>query len=143
VSGLPTGTTASFDPGQATTVSTITLLTSSTTPPGTYQLQISGTAGTLARNCTFPLIVTPPADFQVAVGPSSQQASPGGQAIYTVTIPMSGGFSQPVTLSVTGLPPGATFAFAPQGNTQVLTVTLAANTAPASGPSRSSPPRTA
>jgi len=130
VSGLPTGTTASFDPGQATTVSTLTLLTSSTTPPGTYQLQISGTAGTLARSCTFPLVVTPPADFQVAVGPSSQQASPGGQAIYTVTIPMSGGFSQPITLSVTGLPPGATFAFAPQGNTQVLTVTLAANTAP-------------
>jgi hypothetical protein len=138
VSGLPAGATASFDPSQATTgpdgayvVPTLTMRTSSATPPGTYQLQISGTAGTLTRSCTLPLVVTPPADFQVAVSPSNQQASPGGQATYTVTIPMSGGFSQPVTLSVTGLPPGATFAFgAPQGNTQVLTVTVAANTAP-------------
>jgi len=131
VSGLPTGTTASFDPSPATTRSTLTLRTSATTPPGTYQLQISAAAGTLTRSCTFPLVVTPPADFQVAVGPSSQQAAPGGHAIYTVTIPMSGTFSQPVTLSVTGLPPGATYAFgAPQGNTQVLTVTLANDTSP-------------
>jgi hypothetical protein len=138
VSGLPPGTTASFDPSQATTgrdglylVPTLTLRTSSATSSGTYQLQISATAGTLTHGCTFPLVVTAPADFAVAVSPASQQAAPGGQAIYTVTIPMSGNFSPPPTLSVTGLPPGATFALgAPQGNAQVLTVTLAAKTSP-------------
>jgi hypothetical protein len=131
VSGLPAGTTASFNPSQATTTSTLALQTSSSTPPGTYQVQVSGTVGSLTHTCTLPLTVAPPPDFQVAVAPSSQQAVSGGQASYTVTVPLSGAFSQPVTLSVTGLPPGATGLFGPpQGNAQVLTVTLAPHTAP-------------
>ena len=130
-SGLPAGTTASFNPSPATTASTLTLQTSSATPAGTYQVQVSGTLGALVHSSTFPLVIAPPPDFQVAVSPASQQAVSGGQASYTVTIPLSGAFSQPVTLSVTGLPPGATGSFgAPQGNTQVLTVTLAPHTAP-------------
>ncbi len=138
VSGLPAGTTASFNPSQATigldglyVVPTLTLRTSSATPAGTYQVQVSGTVGSLTHSCTFPLVVAPAPDFQVAVSPSSQAAVSGGQASYTVTVPLSGAFSQPVTLSVTGLPPGATGSFgAPQGNTQVLTITLAPLTTP-------------
>lgn len=129
VSGLPAGTTATFDPNPATTSSTLTLQTSSASLLGTYQVQVSGVAGSLTRNCTLPLAVAPPPDFQVAVDPPSLQAVTGGQASYTVTIPTAGSFAQQISLSVTGLPPGATYSFgAAQNNSQVLTVTLAPGT---------------
>ena len=68
----------------------------------------------------FALSVTPPS---VAVGKN------GGTANYTVTITPSGGFNSPVTLSISGLPSGATGSFNPNPatSTSALTVTVAAS----------------
>ncbi|MEA3124951.1 MAG: hypothetical protein QOD67_1970 [Caballeronia sp.] len=70
---------------------------------------------------------TPAPDFSLAISPSSATiAHNGGTATYTVTITRSGGFSSGLTMSVSGLPAGATGSFAPNpatGSTTTLTVT--------------------
>ena len=57
VSGLPSGTTGSFNPNPATTSSTLTLNVSSSTAKGSYTFTVSGTGGTpaLTRTATATL----------------------------------------------------------------------------------------
>src|SRR5205823_2669356 len=85
VSGLPTGATASFSPisvtGSGSSVLTVT--TSSSTPPGTYTLTITGTRGALVHSTTVTLNVT---DFSIVATPASQTVMAGNGASYTATI---------------------------------------------------------
>jgi hypothetical protein len=69
-----------------------------------------------------------PADFQVAVTPGNQQVGRGQQVTYQISIASAGSF--PVTLSASGLPPGATASFAPgaTADVQVLTISLSTDT---------------
>jgi hypothetical protein len=46
ISGLPSGTTGSFNPNPATTTSTLTLNVGSSTRKGTYQFTVTGVGGT-------------------------------------------------------------------------------------------------
>src|SRR5438105_7511949 len=135
VSGLPAGTTAtfspataSFDPQSTSTTSTLTFSTSPSTPPGTYTATVTGQSGGVSRTCTVALQISQPADFQVAVMPGNLQVARGGQAIYQVSVASAGSF--PVTLSASGLPPGATASFAPgaTADVEVLTVSLGNDT---------------
>jgi outer membrane protein assembly factor BamB len=135
VSGLPAGTTASFSPatpsfapGSTSATSTLTFSTSPSTPPGTYTATVTGQSGGASRTCTIALQISQPADFQVAVMPGNVQVARGGQATYQVSIASAGSF--PVTLSASGLPPGATASFAPGPNAEVevLTVSLGNDT---------------
>jgi uncharacterized membrane protein len=48
------------------------------------------------------------ADFSIATSPSSQTVTQGQSTTYTVTVTRANGFADPVTLSVSGLPSGAT-----------------------------------
>jgi hypothetical protein len=57
VSGLPGGATASFSPAQTTSTSRLTVVTSGTTPTGSYTLRITGTGGGLSRSTTAVLQV--------------------------------------------------------------------------------------
>ncbi len=135
VSGLPAGTTASFSPatasfaaGSTSTTSTLTFSTSASTPPGTYTATVTGRSGGASRTCTVTLQIMQPADFQVAVMPGNLQVARGGQATYQVSIASAGSF--PVTLSASGLPPGAraSFASGPSAEVEVLTVSLGNDT---------------
>jgi hypothetical protein len=52
-------------------------------------------------------------DFSIAASPNAQAVNPGDKASYTISLSGVGAaFTSPVTLSVTGLPPGATVSFA-------------------------------
>ena len=135
VSGLPAGTTASFSPasaafgpGSTTATSTLTFSTSASTPSGTYTATVTGQSGGASHTCTVTLQIMQPADFQVAVMPGNLQVARGGQATYQVSVASAGSF--PVTLSASGLPPGATASFAPgaSAQVQVLTVSLGNDT---------------
>src|SRR6185437_4648289 len=55
----------------------------------------------------------PNPDFTLSDSPSSQSVQAGGSASYTTTLTALNGFSDPVTLSATGLPNGATASFSP------------------------------
>src|SRR5439155_462974 len=46
-------------------------------------------------------------DFTLSASPASRTVTPGGSTSYDVTISPTGGFTGPVTLSVSGLPTGA------------------------------------
>ena len=132
VSGLPTGANASFIPNPATASSTLSVTTSMSTLAGAYTLTITGVNGSLTHTTTVTLVVTPPPDFTLSASPSSQTVTPGGSTSYGVTISPTGGFNGQVTLSVSGLPSGATGFFTPNPATasSTLSVTTTTSTLP-------------
>ena len=76
------------------------------------------------------MVVNPLIDFSVSGSPASQTVVQGGSTNYGITVAPTGGFSGQVTLSVAGLPAGATGSFTPNPTTasSTLAVTTAANT---------------
>jgi hypothetical protein len=74
---------------------------------------------------------TPAPDFSLSVSPSSVTVPRGGgTATYTVTMTRSGGFTAPISFTVTGLPSGANGSFSPNpasSSTTTLTVTVPAS----------------
>src|SRR5437879_3654572 len=102
VSGLPTGANGSFTPNPATGSSTLSVTTGPSTPLGTSTLTVTGVSGSLTHTTTVTLVVRPAPDFTLSASPSSRTVAPGGSTSYSVTISPTGGFSGPVTLSVSG-----------------------------------------
>jgi subtilisin-like proprotein convertase family protein len=84
----------------------------------------------------------PNPDFTLSASPASQTVTQGGSTSYTATVASVNGFSAATTLSVSGLPAGATASFAPNPVTppaggsagSTLSVTTAASTPAASYP---------
>ncbi len=75
-----------------------------------------------------------PADFSLTPSPASQSVAVGGSAAYTISAAsVSGSFTTPIVLSVSGLPAGATAVFSPAsitlGGESSNTSTLTVNTA--------------
>jgi hypothetical protein len=74
---------------------------------------------------------TPASNYSLSIGPSSVTVPrAAGIATYTVTITRTGGFSSPVTLSINGLPSGATGSFTPNpagGDSSTLSVTVSSS----------------
>src|SRR6516162_3973103 len=58
-------------------------------------------------------LVAGSADFSLSVASSSQTVTAGNSASYSVSAPALNGFSGTVSLSVSGLPSGATASFSP------------------------------
>ena len=56
-SGLPSGAVATFSPDPASTSSTLTVSTTSSTPPDTYTVTITGTSGSLTSTTSVTLVV--------------------------------------------------------------------------------------
>lgn len=118
VSGLPSGASGSFNPNPITGgsgSSTLNITTSSSTPAGTYTVTITGTSTSpsLTHSTTVTLVVTSASsgNFSLSASPPSQTVTAGRSASYTVTVTPSGGFTNSVTLSVSGLPSGANATF--------------------------------
>ncbi|HVF69977.1 MAG TPA: hypothetical protein VM940_00030 [Chthoniobacterales bacterium] len=76
---------------------------------------------------------TPAPNFSLSISPSTISVNKnGGTATYTVSINRTGGFSSPLTMSVSGLPAGITGSFSPNpasGSSSTLTVTVARTSA--------------
>jgi hypothetical protein len=124
VTGLPTGSVASWKLSNGTTSNvvpsslngaTLTVQTANTSPTGTFTPTITGTSGNLSHSTTVTLVLKSPSDpnFTVAASPSSQSVVQGDQTSYTVTVTRSNGFSGSVSLGVTGLPSATTASWSP------------------------------
>jgi hypothetical protein len=131
-SGLPTGSSAGFNPTSIATSgsSTLTITTSGSTPTGSYTVTITGTSGGLTHTTMVTLAVN---DFTISAAPSSQTVTAGNSTNYTVTVGNVNGFNGTVTFSASGLPTGATAAFNPTSvaslGTSTLTITTGSSTA--------------
>src|SRR2546422_8014021 len=103
----------------------MTVATGAATPPGSYALTITGVSGSLTHATSVTLTVNPApvSDFILSDTPASQTIVQGAGTTYTVSITPSGGFTAAVTLSVSGLPGGATASFSPNPATASSTMT--------------------
>jgi len=120
VSGLPAGATASFSVNPITGgsgTSNLTVTTSGSTPsPSVTTTTITATAGLLVHSHSIYLGVAPAAESITGTitASNSISASAGGTANYVLTLNTSNNAANAdMTLSVDGLPPGATATFVP------------------------------
>jgi hypothetical protein len=133
-SGLPTGASASFNPGSVTGgsgSSTLTITTSAATAAGSYTITITGTNGPLVHSTTVTLVVTAPPNFTISASPASVSVRRGSSGSYTITIGSQNGFAATVNLTVSGVPSRTTATFSPASVTgsgsSTLTISPARN----------------
>ncbi len=136
--GLPTGTTASFNPATipapGSGTSTMTIVVGASTPVGTYPVTVTGSGGGIQHTATVTLTVTAPANFAISASPTSLSVAQGNQGTSTITSTISGGFSSAIALSAAGAPTGTTVTFnpatipAPGSGTSTMTIAVGAST---------------
>ena len=138
VSGLPSGATGSWKLSDGTSSNvippslssaTLTVNTASTTPTGTTQPVVTATSDKLSHTTTITLAVQPAAqqNFTLSSTPTSRTILQSDDTSYDVSVTRTGGFSGSVSMSVAGLPKGATSSWSgASGST--LQVQTASNT---------------
>src|SRR5882672_5724891 len=126
-SGLPSGVTASFNPGSTASTSTLTLTASSTAIVGTVTVTVTGISGSLSHSTTLSLTVNPPANFAFSASPNSLTITRGTTGTSTITVTPQNGFNGSVSLSAAGLPSGVTASFNPSSTASTSTLTLTAS----------------
>jgi uncharacterized membrane protein len=129
VTGLPSGTTASFSPNPATSSSSLTISSALTATRGTFTLTITGVSGSLTHSVNVTLKLT--GNYALSASPSSQSVTAGSSTSYTVSVARYG-YSTLVSLSASGLPAGTTAAFSPNpaNGSSTMTVTTSSSTPP-------------
>lgn len=109
VSGLPSSATASFNPGSVSGSgsSALTVMTSSSTPPGIYTLTIMGTSGSLTHTASVTLTVTAGSsgttlNMEVTFYGWLDNSPPGNGIAYPQIHPVASGtgtFADPITFA--------------------------------------------
>src|SRR5581483_7026293 len=139
-SGLPNGATASFSPASVngSGSSQLTIDTTGSIAAGSYPFSVTAASGALTHTVSLTLIVSPAADFSLALTPSTQPVQPGSTVNYMATVTPQNGFAGITDLALSGLPAGASASFTPQSITGTgsaqLTVTTSTSTPPGSYP---------
>ena len=137
-SGMPSGTTVTFNPtsipAPGSGSSTMSITVGSSTPTGTYPITVTGNGGGIRQTATVTLTVTAAASFTISASPASLSVAQGNQGTSTITAAVSGGFNSAISLSASGMPSGTTVSFNPQtipapgsGNS-TMTITVGAST---------------
>jgi hypothetical protein len=139
ISGLPSGAQPSpaspFSLGVGSSQK-VSLSIPTTVTEGTYSVIVNGTSGQLAHSAVLALTV-PTQDFGITLSPTAITANAGtSSAIFTAAITAENGFNSSVSVTLSGLPEGATTSpnspfVVSTGNNQ--TVTLSVPTTAASG----------
>jgi len=122
----------------STQTGALTIVTSPSTPTGTYTITVIGSALGVTHQTSALLTVNPrapPFDFSVSVSPTSQAVSMGDKTTYSVTVNLVSGSASPVSLSLSGLPGGISYSFSPQSGTPTFgsTLTIDASAAQSTG----------
>lgn len=112
VAGFAEGDSAKFNSKivMPTDSTKMTIYASSSTPPDSYALVITGRNRKLIHSDTV-LLVLGISDFALQVSPRTQSVTAGESAEYQVKLASLNGFSAPCTLSVVGFPEGDSIAF--------------------------------
>src|SRR3989442_1418731 len=132
-SGLPSGVTASFNPSNTVSTSTLTLTAGSAAVTGTVTVTVTGSSGSLTNTTTVSLTVSPQGNFTLSASPSSLSITQGASGTSTITVSPQNGFNGNVSLSASGLPSGMTASFNPSSTASTSTLTLTAGSAAVTG----------
>jgi hypothetical protein len=134
-SGLPAGVSASFSPASTSGSSTVTFSASTTATTGSATVTITGSSGTLSATTTIQLTVSVPQNpgFSLAAASTAVSITQGSSGTDKVTVTPSGGFSDSVALSASGLPAGVSASFSPASTAGSSTVTFSASTTATAG----------
>ena len=137
-SGMPSGTTVTFDPqaipAPGSGNSTMTITVGGDTPTGTYPITVTGNGGGIQQNTTVTLTVTAANSFTISALPASLFIVQGNPGTSTITTAISGGFNNDIGLSASGMPTGTTVSFNPQtipapgSGSSTMTVTVGSST---------------
>jgi uncharacterized membrane protein len=137
-SGMPSGTTVSFNPSTipapGSGSSTMTITVGASTPTGTYPITVTGNGGGIQQTATVTLTVTTGPNFTLSASPASLSVQQGNQGTSTITTAISGGFNGAISLSASGMPSGTTVSFnpstipAPGSGSSTMTITVGAST---------------
>ncbi|WP_455369953.1 CFI-box-CTERM domain-containing protein [[Eubacterium] cellulosolvens] len=142
-SGLPQDSTSSFNQSIITVTAenrnfniSLNVTTSQIIGIGTGKFLPKITAsGIVAHTKSVILNVLEKTGFSLTIDPSSRTISQGNEGTFTITVKSGGGFSDPVTLSVSNIPPDSNANFDPvivtptsQGNQSTLTISTTQNT---------------
>ena len=102
-SGMPSGTTVSFNPSTipapGSGSSTMTITVGSSTATGTYPITVTGNGGGTQQTTTVTLTVTAPVLVSIAVTPVNPSIAAGRQQQFTATGTYSDGSHQDLTAS--------------------------------------------
>ena len=138
-SGMPSGTTVSFNPNPipapGSGSSTMTITVGASTATGTYPITVTGNGGGIQQNTTVTLTVAAAPNFTISASPASLSVQQGNQETSTITTAISGGFNSAVSLSASGMPSGTTVSFnpnpipAPGSGSSTMTINVGASTA--------------
>ena len=140
-SGVPSGTTVSFNPqtipAPGSGSSTMSITVGSSTPVGTYPITVTGNGGGIQQNATVTLTVTAQQqpNFTISASPASLSVQQGNQGTSTITTAVSGGFNNSISLSASGMPSGVGVSFNPQtiaapgSGSSTMTITVSSSTA--------------
>ena len=138
-SGVPSGTTVSFNPqtipAPGSGSSTMSITVGASTPTGTYPITVTGNGGGIQQTATVTLTVTATPNFTISASPASLTVVQGNNGTSTITTAVSGGFNSSISLSASSVPSGTTVSFnpnpipAPGSGTSTMTITVGASTA--------------
>lgn len=131
-SGLPAGSTATFNPqtissGQSSALSITT--SNPTTPPGNYTVTITGTGTDATNTTTVQLVVNNAGDnFSMSASPNNLTLNQGSQGTSTISTTMTSGAPETINLSASVSPTGPTATLNPTnvttGGSSTLTVSV-------------------
>lgn len=132
VSGLGPGMNYQLIPSP----STLRVLTSSSTPPASYSITLTGSAkGVMHQaNALLTVKVVQPFDFSISASPAQQTIAPGGTTTSSVSVALLSGTSKSVALTVSGAPNGVSASLSPVSGTpsfsSILSITTTLSVAP-------------
>src|SRR5262249_7720226 len=114
VAGLPAGATATLSPSSfsASGSAAIVVSTAPSTPPGSSILTLTASGGGVTQTANTTLTINPGPSFTLSLG-GAQTINSGGSTTFADSVTFTGGFSSVVSLSVSGLPTGATATLSP------------------------------
>ena len=132
LTGVPTGVTAGFSAtsGTPTFNSTLTFNATAAANPGTYPIALKTTSSTGIQTYNFNLTVSSTATpFTYTVnGVNDVSVQQGNSGTLSLVVKTLTGTAEPVSLSLTGLPTGATSGFSATSGTPDYNSTLTINT---------------
>ncbi len=134
-SGAPNGMQINFAPNSVNSPGgtiVANFSAQSSTPAGSYPIQIVGTDGSVTNSVTITVTI-PATGFTLSPASSTLSVTQGNSVTQTITVTDLPGFTGTVSFNATGMPSGVTASFNPTSSATSTVLTLAASSTASTG----------